>query len=74
MGGSIWLAAGFVGFGCCHESMFDTKNLYFYRALLLDWLAGEEGRDSTRAGEGRGEGMLGYGGTRGGIREERGGW
>lgn len=75
-GGSIWLSAGFVGFGCCHESMFDTKTLYFYRALLLDWLAGGKGTvlNQGRGGEGGGgRGILGYGGTWGEEQEEVGG-
>lgn len=60
-GGSIWLSAGFVGFGCCHESMFDTKNLYFYRALLLDWLVGWGKGTVLNQGLGKGEGEGGRG-------------
>lgn len=59
-GGSIWLSAGFVGFGCCHESMFDTKNLYFYRALLLDWLVGWGKGTVLNQGLGKGEGGGAY--------------
>lgn len=59
-GGSIWLSAGFVGFGCCYESMFDTKNLHFYRALLLDWLVGWGKGTVLNQGLGKGEGGGAY--------------
>lgn len=36
--------------------MFDTKNLYFYRALLLDWLVGWGKGTVLNQGLGKGEG------------------